>query len=563
MTHNIQSVFYDLLDQHNRVITSDSVEVDINKPISELKRAVFSENDNKLPGCKATDLYVYPPGATDYIEQSECTAEDTIEDVLGRSIPITVDTSSNTKRARKQKYIILVARPPAQLLHTVQSAKQIPTVESLTEWFISLTNDPGLHLQLKADHRISWPLDFDNNLYQLTSRDDALINLVLRLFTRWYTRTNTDIMHEDRRDNPLLATHGSPGCGKSRFLDEVAKLMVNNHRLQDLRSHIKLNYISPKSSPAKLPGHDNQHDTTDEHDKQRDAEYIKFLQCHNNCIPITVTYNSPTFYHKLIDCNTADAGIALRVLLSYFYTSIGRDNNWPIIVDQFNNVFTFETLDLVLAYNVIQYHSKSTSCNVLLLVDELVKCSPTVKHETETILDTSNISKVMAQIGNVLSLSPLFSALVTTLDQVALIQSTLRSGRNIQYIQLKPIDGIQLFRSSSKSIDVSNVVVQRLISDCNGHPLTLTVFSDTYHDPRAGWPALLSSSSLHPNQAYYQMLHRLTDSIYRQSRIHINPTINEVVPALLCMKIQLSDKVVKQTHLFRFSSRGTLYQFSG
>ena len=55
-----------------------------------------------------------------------------------------------------------------------------------------------------------------------------------------------------------------------------------------------------------------------------------------------------------------------------------------------------------------------------------MKCSPTVKHETETILHTSNISTVMAQIGDALSVFPLFSALVTTLDQVALIQSTLR-----------------------------------------------------------------------------------------------------------------------------------------
>ena len=208
--------------------------------------------------------------------------------------------SSNTKRVRKQKYIILIARPPAQLLHTVQSAKPIPTVESFIQWLISLTNDPELQLQLTADHRISWPLDLDNNQWQLTSRDDALINLVQRLFTRWYTRSNTDIMHEDRRDNPLLATHGSPGCGKSRFLDEVAKLMVNNHRLQDLRSHIKLNYISPQSSPAKLPRHNNQHDTTDEYDKQPDAEYTQFLWCYNNCIPITVTYNSPTGYLTLL-----------------------------------------------------------------------------------------------------------------------------------------------------------------------------------------------------------------------------------------------------------------------
>ena len=62
--------------------------------------------------CDYYDLSVYRPGTIDYSGQSECTAEDTVEDVLGRSIPITVDSSSNTKRVRKQKYIILIARPP-------------------------------------------------------------------------------------------------------------------------------------------------------------------------------------------------------------------------------------------------------------------------------------------------------------------------------------------------------------------------------------------------------------------------------------------------------------------
>ena len=98
MTHNMQSVFYDLLDQHNRIITSDSVEVDINKPISELKRAVFSENDNQLPGCKAVNLHIYPPGTTDYSGQS-ISAKTRIHQLLSFSQP---DDS-----------IILVARPPS------------------------------------------------------------------------------------------------------------------------------------------------------------------------------------------------------------------------------------------------------------------------------------------------------------------------------------------------------------------------------------------------------------------------------------------------------------------
>ena len=100
MTHNIQSVFYDLLDQHNRIITSDSVEVDINKPIAELKRAVYIENDNQLPGCKAVNLHVYPPGTTDYSGQTS-SAKTRIHQLLSSTQP---DDS-----------IILVARPPSAI----------------------------------------------------------------------------------------------------------------------------------------------------------------------------------------------------------------------------------------------------------------------------------------------------------------------------------------------------------------------------------------------------------------------------------------------------------------
>ena len=100
--HNIQSVFYDLLDQHNRIITSDSVEVDINEPIDELKRAVYIDNSNNpaLQLCSYTNLHIYPPGTTDFSGQSECIAEDTVEDVLAQVIPIVGDTSTAAKRVR-------------------------------------------------------------------------------------------------------------------------------------------------------------------------------------------------------------------------------------------------------------------------------------------------------------------------------------------------------------------------------------------------------------------------------------------------------------------------------
>ena len=99
MTHNMQSVFYDLLDQHNRIITSGSVKIDINKPIDELKRAVYSITKNSLPEqFDSINLHIYPPNTTDYSGLA-VSAKIRIHQLLSSSHP---DDS-----------IILVARPPA------------------------------------------------------------------------------------------------------------------------------------------------------------------------------------------------------------------------------------------------------------------------------------------------------------------------------------------------------------------------------------------------------------------------------------------------------------------
>ena len=213
MTHNIQSVFYDLLDQHNRMITSDSVEVDINKPISELKRAVYIENDNKVPGCKATDFHIYPPNTTDYIEQSECTAEDTIEDVLGRSIPIAVDTNTTTKRARKQKYIILIARPPPPLPVSSQSItsdmQQLPEQDVNCQYWCKL---------LQAD--------IENNAIDLT----PATALGMQHFpSKVYIRNHYDCIYNrmlQMEPTYRFIVRGTPGIGKSMF----AVYLMYRHR---------------------------------------------------------------------------------------------------------------------------------------------------------------------------------------------------------------------------------------------------------------------------------------------------------------------------------------------
>ena len=115
MIHNIQSVFYDPLDQHSSIIASGSVGVNINEPIGELKRFVFNENDNQLPGCKATDLHMYPPGTTDYSAQA-VSSKTRINQLLSPSQP--------------GDSIILVARPPARSQHN--STELVEQIRELT-----------------------------------------------------------------------------------------------------------------------------------------------------------------------------------------------------------------------------------------------------------------------------------------------------------------------------------------------------------------------------------------------------------------------------------------------
>ena len=62
---------YTKLDSSDELIAEGKITHQIDD-VDDLKRVVFSENDNQLPGCKATNLHVYPPGTTDYRIQFEC-----------------------------------------------------------------------------------------------------------------------------------------------------------------------------------------------------------------------------------------------------------------------------------------------------------------------------------------------------------------------------------------------------------------------------------------------------------------------------------------------------------
>ena len=71
-------IWYTLLSLNGEFIAEGKITQQIDD-VDDLKRAVYSANDTSLPSnYRYTHLHVYPPGTTEYIEQSECTAEDTI-----------------------------------------------------------------------------------------------------------------------------------------------------------------------------------------------------------------------------------------------------------------------------------------------------------------------------------------------------------------------------------------------------------------------------------------------------------------------------------------------------
>ncbi len=188
MTHNIQSVFYELLDQHNNIITSGSVEIDTNKPIDALKRAVYSANDTSLPSnCRYTHLHVYPPGTTDYSAQA-VSAKTRIDQLLSTCQP---DDS-----------IILVARPPlSNCLHNIPSdVQQLSKQDDEFEYWSRLSQ--GIIKDNAIDLSPSTALGMENLPSKVYVRKhyEGIYNQMLKLSPKY-----------------RVIIRGTPGIGKSMF----------------------------------------------------------------------------------------------------------------------------------------------------------------------------------------------------------------------------------------------------------------------------------------------------------------------------------------------------------
>jgi len=201
MSPGVTSVVYELRDCNNIFISDGSVEINTARLIDALKVAVYDINKSRpqLANCGPTNLSVYPPSSVNPLLTTAAAAKTKIGELFDAS--------------RSDDSVILIIHPPKLYV-----SKQQPTPQLLAEWFnLFPSRHPNIKVALKPDSEkhIAWQLDPYNDNWKLISREEAKVNLVQRLFTRWEIRREISrIKYEDRTHNPLLATHGAPGCGE-------------------------------------------------------------------------------------------------------------------------------------------------------------------------------------------------------------------------------------------------------------------------------------------------------------------------------------------------------------
>jgi len=171
----------------------------------------------------------------------------------------------------------------------------------------------------------------------------------------------------------------------------------------------------------------------------KDEEMRKILQ--HSTIAVTVTYNSGTPFTDYIDKEYPKAGLALRVLFSYYFSD---KSNWEEFSESAKDIA--KSLTLEKALNCIRYGSKQ-SLGVFLLVDELIKCNESNEQNSN---GPTNVDKVLSEIGACLNLFPSerFKCIVSTLDIRPIMRIHSGSGRPIHWILLEPftiVEAMELF----------------------------------------------------------------------------------------------------------------------
>ena len=100
--------------------------------------------------------------------------------------------------------------------------------------------------------------------------------------------------HPDNQCNPQIAICGSPGSGKTRFLDEVATLFGDKDKREAVFDMVDV--------------------------KEDDRKILNSV--FDRLVPIAVTYDQGSTYQKDYDSGKNPSGLALRILFRFVCTFI-------------------------------------------------------------------------------------------------------------------------------------------------------------------------------------------------------------------------------------------------
>ncbi|CAG8710843.1 9933_t:CDS:2, partial [Ambispora leptoticha] len=385
---------------------------------------------------------------------------------------------------------------------------------TLLNLMLSLPNDPRCHsfnLKLKENPLFPVHLSYIQQKWQVISRDEAFQQFFQAELDRW-TIHKRFLKFEKRSINKLNATHGPPGSGKSFFLDAIAELCLAS-RSGDSDKKEWADNILRVTLPSDVSADFDIHITPEERNQLLD-------ELLNRTVVVPITYISRTS----TPFDDENPGVALRMLFSFFFEHEEYiKSEWQKFVDfiiqnyDVNKLTLSTASECILSYQPnINLDGSQKPCRIFLLLDELMKCC----YKDGQFGPQINI--ILTAIGRNSDAMASFSSIVTTLDQQPVRISATKSGRSINWLPLKPINGSILFPQEK----YPNEAFQMLVNDCNDHPLTLQILAQGITRHKWG-----------PSERYHRMLNDLLTDIELVSRMGLKPTLYQIIPAILNQRV--------------------------
>eukprot|EP00727_Mastigamoeba_balamuthi_P004185 m51a1_g13764 hypothetical protein (939) ;mRNA; f:246844-250521 len=280
-----------------------------------------------------------------------------------------------------------------------------------------------------CDHPLVPPAELDL-LPNVQSREDAL-GLSFGVFNNRLHRSLS--CADSTRQDTQLAVYGTPGTGKTRFLEEIARatpLLVASS-VAHAREHL------PKRLQEMVAG----------------------------WVAVAVTYNGNTKFNPTADADPV-RGLALRMLVAHFFAQADAvDNPLGVAVRAFPHVSSVvEAASAIIRdhWRSDTVYHKAGSMALLLAVDELVLADgPAGRTSTH-----ANALQVVHQVGRLQEAfmrqpssdgrerKAIVFSVISTLDKVAFGPTAPESGRQIVYAPL---------RSLPRPAAAANSIVQALV----------------------------------------------------------------------------------------------------